>query len=387
MCWVIPPASPAATSVFRIASSSEVLPWSTWPMIVTTGGRSTSSSSGSSNTGSATVSSSEWTTSTFLPSSAASTWIASSDSVVVSVFISPSAISCFMTSGTGTSRYSATSLTVDPELIRIASVSASAVARRTRLGLFVVDAPATAAATLAARRLVGLRGRAAGVAARSLRVDHHAPPTAGVAGRALALERVAGGALVLGLAAGRSVLAAGRSAVAAAGRRQRRARRRRSGRGAGCVPRGSARARCAASARAAPPARPRGRAAGSPRGASLRSAATRRGQARIAAAGRACVACAAGVAGPGRLVGRAGAPPSPAGSRGAACAAAPASGRHRVAVAVAEDPRACASSTDEDAAFTSRPAALSRSSTSLGRARAPWRSDAHVCSSTPSLGA
>ena len=40
MCWVMPPASPAATSVSRIASSSEVLPWSTWPMIVTTGGRS-----------------------------------------------------------------------------------------------------------------------------------------------------------------------------------------------------------------------------------------------------------------------------------------------------------------------------------------------------------
>ena len=38
MCWVMPPASPAATSVSRIASSSEVLPWSTWPMIVTTGG-------------------------------------------------------------------------------------------------------------------------------------------------------------------------------------------------------------------------------------------------------------------------------------------------------------------------------------------------------------
>src|SRR3954469_17121498 len=39
MCCVIPPASPAATSVSRIASSSDVLPWSTWPMIVTTGGR------------------------------------------------------------------------------------------------------------------------------------------------------------------------------------------------------------------------------------------------------------------------------------------------------------------------------------------------------------
>src|SRR5579871_5415671 len=29
ICWVMPPASPAATSVSRNASSSEVLPWST----------------------------------------------------------------------------------------------------------------------------------------------------------------------------------------------------------------------------------------------------------------------------------------------------------------------------------------------------------------------
>ena len=39
MCWVIPPASVSTTAVLRIASSSVVLPWSTWPMIVTTGGR------------------------------------------------------------------------------------------------------------------------------------------------------------------------------------------------------------------------------------------------------------------------------------------------------------------------------------------------------------
>ena len=38
MCWVMPPASPETTLVLRIASSSEVLPWSTWPMMVTTGG-------------------------------------------------------------------------------------------------------------------------------------------------------------------------------------------------------------------------------------------------------------------------------------------------------------------------------------------------------------
>ena len=38
MCCVMPPASPAATSVSRIASSRLVLPWSTWPMTVMTDG-------------------------------------------------------------------------------------------------------------------------------------------------------------------------------------------------------------------------------------------------------------------------------------------------------------------------------------------------------------
>ena len=42
MCCVMPPNSPATTSVSRIASSSLVLPWSTWPITVTTGGRGTS---------------------------------------------------------------------------------------------------------------------------------------------------------------------------------------------------------------------------------------------------------------------------------------------------------------------------------------------------------
>ena len=39
MCCVMPPASPAATSVSRMASSRLVLPWSTWPMTVMTDGR------------------------------------------------------------------------------------------------------------------------------------------------------------------------------------------------------------------------------------------------------------------------------------------------------------------------------------------------------------
>ena len=39
MCWVMPPNSCSVTLVFRIASSSDVFPWSTCPMTVTTGGR------------------------------------------------------------------------------------------------------------------------------------------------------------------------------------------------------------------------------------------------------------------------------------------------------------------------------------------------------------
>ena len=38
MCWVMPPASPATTLASRMRSSSMVLPWSTWPMTVMTGG-------------------------------------------------------------------------------------------------------------------------------------------------------------------------------------------------------------------------------------------------------------------------------------------------------------------------------------------------------------
>mmetsp|Transcript_8821 Transcript_8821/g.15264 ORF Transcript_8821/g.15264 Transcript_8821/m.15264 type:complete len:226 (-) Transcript_8821:951-1628(-) len=46
----MPPASPAATRDDLITSNSDVLPWSTWPMTVTTGGRSTRSSTSSSVT-------------------------------------------------------------------------------------------------------------------------------------------------------------------------------------------------------------------------------------------------------------------------------------------------------------------------------------------------
>ena len=57
MCCVMPPASVETTEVSRIASSSDVLPWSTWPMIVTTGARGSRSAASSSNTSAASTSS------------------------------------------------------------------------------------------------------------------------------------------------------------------------------------------------------------------------------------------------------------------------------------------------------------------------------------------
>ena len=92
MCWVMPPNSPATTSVSRIASSSLVLPWSTWPMTVTTGGRG--ASEGGLVTSSSVllepcISSSMPTISACRPSSSATIAIASSDSEVVAVAISP----------------------------------------------------------------------------------------------------------------------------------------------------------------------------------------------------------------------------------------------------------------------------------------------------------
>jgi hypothetical protein len=51
MCWVMPPASPAATLAERMASRRLVLPWSTWPMMVTTGGRRRSEAGADSSSG------------------------------------------------------------------------------------------------------------------------------------------------------------------------------------------------------------------------------------------------------------------------------------------------------------------------------------------------
>ncbi len=69
MCCVMPPNSCETTSVRRIESSSNVFPWSTCPMIVTTGARGSSRLSSTSSSGSS--SSSIPTISTSYPSSVA----------------------------------------------------------------------------------------------------------------------------------------------------------------------------------------------------------------------------------------------------------------------------------------------------------------------------
>ena len=169
MCWVMPPASPAATSVSRIASSSEVLPWSTWPMIVTTGGRSTRSSSASSNSGSSGSSSAARTISILRSYSSAIARIDSSVSVWVSVAISPIIISFLITSAGARPIASPSSRTVAPELTLVASGSTGVCGP---IGGSSRSGP-TATATAAARRT--LRRRAAHlVAAGGLRIDHDA---------------------------------------------------------------------------------------------------------------------------------------------------------------------------------------------------------------------
>ncbi len=98
MCWVMPPASPAATSVERMASSSEVLPWSTWPMTVTTGARGAiwAASSATSNRPSSTSASA--TRRTLWPISSAISWAVSASIVSLMVAIWPCFISRRMTS-------------------------------------------------------------------------------------------------------------------------------------------------------------------------------------------------------------------------------------------------------------------------------------------------
>ena len=114
MCCVMPPASRSATLVSRIASSSEVLPWSTWPMTVTTGARLVRSSGWLSSCSTSSSSASKLRSSTSAPKSRAIDFAVSTSSVVFNVIMMRRSSSFFRTSFVLTSSLSARSLTVMP---------------------------------------------------------------------------------------------------------------------------------------------------------------------------------------------------------------------------------------------------------------------------------
>ena len=114
MCWVMPPASPETTLVLRMASSSEVLPWSTWPMMVTTGGRGLrlpSSSPGGLSMITSSTSDSE-TRTTLWPNSSTMSVAVSGSMVWFWVAMMPFCISTFTTAATRSAMRLASSCTV-----------------------------------------------------------------------------------------------------------------------------------------------------------------------------------------------------------------------------------------------------------------------------------
>ncbi len=114
MCWVMPPASRSATRADRMASSRVVLPWSTWPMTVTTGARVTLSSGLTSSDSTCRSSSSKVCIFTSAPKSRAIIAAVSSSRVLLMVTIIRRSISFFITSFAFTSSLVARSATVMP---------------------------------------------------------------------------------------------------------------------------------------------------------------------------------------------------------------------------------------------------------------------------------
>src|SRR5437773_829643 len=98
------PASPATTLVERMASSSEVLPWSTWPMMVTTGGRGVSPAGSSTLSNSPSSTSDSATRLTVWPSSSAMSWAVSVSITSVILSICPCFMSSVITARAGSAR-------------------------------------------------------------------------------------------------------------------------------------------------------------------------------------------------------------------------------------------------------------------------------------------
>ena len=100
MCCVMPPASPETTFAPRSASNNDVLPWSTWPMIVTTGARDFRHASSSSTTLITSSTSASETRFTVWPNSSMISSAVSASMVSFCVTIMPIVISDFTTSPT-----------------------------------------------------------------------------------------------------------------------------------------------------------------------------------------------------------------------------------------------------------------------------------------------
>ncbi len=90
MCWVIPPDSVEITLLDLMRSSRAVLPWSTWPMMVTTGGLSSASPSPAETLASSSLSAPNSATSLILkPCSSATRAIVSVSSLWLAVAMTP----------------------------------------------------------------------------------------------------------------------------------------------------------------------------------------------------------------------------------------------------------------------------------------------------------
>ena len=130
MCCVMPPASPAATLALRMTSRSEVLPWSTWPITVTTGARGTRAAAGASpavpslTDRESSSSSSKDTTAASTPISLAIWTAVAASSVWLTVARMPRCISSRWMSRPSTPSFSESSLTVTPSVKNTGPVGA-----------------------------------------------------------------------------------------------------------------------------------------------------------------------------------------------------------------------------------------------------------------------
>src|SRR5215510_1112666 len=190
MCCVMPPNSFSATFDLRMASSSDVLPWSTWPMTVTTGGRRLSCDGSRSSSSTTSPSTERISTSTLNSSATSLAAVGSRSSLTVA--ITPSSSRALITSPDFRRIFSASSPTVTDSGTRMSS-------RRTSAGGAAGSSTATdalAAGDTAAGETTGA-GTAAGTTAAGAM---GAAGAGGAAGAAAAGLTMVGGA---GWAAGR----------------------------------------------------------------------------------------------------------------------------------------------------------------------------------------